>query len=169
LAPKAAMIAMLVNPFSPDTAPELRDVQAAAQANKLQLKLFNASTPAELEAAFAAMASQRPDALLIGADPFYVNQRKYIVERIARIGLIAVYPIREFVEAGGLVSYGTNISNTFRQAGIYVGRILKGAKPADLPVVQPTTFELVINLKSAKAQGIDIPPTLHARSDEVIE
>jgi putative ABC transport system substrate-binding protein len=169
LAPKAAVVAMLVNPYGPDTAPEIRDVQATAQANNLQLRLLNASTPAELDAAFAAIAAQRPDALLIGGDPFYVIQRLNIVAQVARTGLVAVYPFREFVEAGGLISYGTSIANSTRQAGIYVGRILKGAKPADLPVMQPTTFELVINLKTAQTQGIDVPPTLHARSDEVIE
>jgi len=166
LVPKASVVDMLVNPHSPDAAPEIRDVQAAAQANGLQLRLLNASTPAELEAAFAAIDAQRPDALLVGADPFYVVQRQSVV---ARAGLVAVYPVREFTEAGGLISYGTNIANSYRQAGIYAGRILKGSKPAELPVVQPTTFELVINLKTAKAMNFDIPPNLHARSDEVIE
>jgi putative ABC transport system substrate-binding protein len=169
LVPKAAVVAMLVNPHSPDTAPEVRDVQVAAQANGLQLRLVNASTPAELDEAFAALAAQRPDALLIGSDPFYLVQRQKIVAQVASVGLAAVYPIRDFTDAGGLMSYGTNIPNSYRQAGIYAGRILKGAKPADLPVVQPTTFELVINLKTAKAMNFDIPPVLHARSDDVIE
>jgi putative ABC transport system substrate-binding protein len=152
-----------------DAAPEIRDVQAAAQANGLQLRLLSASTPAELETAFASIGTNRPDALLIGGDPFFLIQRQYIAAQVARVGLVGVYPMREFVEAGGLISYGSNIPNSYRQAGIYVGRILKGAKPADLPVMQPTTFELVINLKTARTQGIDIPPSLHARSDEVIE
>jgi putative tryptophan/tyrosine transport system substrate-binding protein len=169
LAPRASVVAMLVNPHSPDSPPEIRDVQAAASANGLQLRLLNASTPAELDAAFAALDAQRPDALLIGADPFLFVQRHKIVAQAARSGLVAVYPIREFVEAGGLISYGASIANSFRQAGIYVGRILKGAKPADLPVVQPTTFELVVNIKTARAQGIDIPASLHVRSDEVME
>jgi putative tryptophan/tyrosine transport system substrate-binding protein len=169
LVPSATVVALLHNQFSPDAAPEIRDVQAAAQANRLQLRLLNASTPAELEAAFASINIQRPDALLIGGDPFFLVQRQYIAEQLTRLRLPAVYPIREMVEAGGLISYGASIPNSYRQAGIYVGRILKGAKPADLPVMQPTTFELVINLKAAQAQGIDIPPTLHARSDEVIE
>jgi putative ABC transport system substrate-binding protein len=169
LVPKASIVAMLVNPHSPDAAPEIRDVQTAALANGLQIRLLNASNPAELDASFAAIRAQRPDALLVGADPFLMLQRQNIAAQVARTGLVAVYPIREFVEAGGLISYGTSIPNSYRQAGIYVGRILKGAKPADLPVVQPTTFELVINIKAAKAQGIDIPPNLHARSDEVIE
>jgi putative ABC transport system substrate-binding protein len=169
LVPKAKVVAMLVNPRGPDTAPEIRDVQATAQANNLQLRLLNAATPAELDAAFSALSVQRPDALLIGADPFYVDQRQNIVAQVARSGLVTVYALREYVQAGGLISYGPNIANSYRQAGIYAGRILKGAKPAELPVVQPTTFELVINLKTARTQGIDIPPNLHARSDEVIE
>jgi putative tryptophan/tyrosine transport system substrate-binding protein len=169
LAPKAAVIAMLVNPISPDAVPEIRDVQATAQAMGLQLKMFNASTPSELNAAFAAIAEQRPDALLVGSDPFLLLQREELVALTARLRIPSVYPFREFAAAGGLVSYGTNIANAYRQAGIYAGRILKGAIPADLPVMQPTTFELVINLKTAKTLGLDIPPTLHARSDEVIE
>jgi putative ABC transport system substrate-binding protein len=169
LAPKASVVAMLVNPHSPDSPPEIRDVQIAASANGLQLRLFHVSTLPELDAAFVALDAHRPHALLIGADPFLYVQRHRIIAHVARSGLVAVYPIREFVEAGGLVSYGASIANSFRQAGIYVGRILKGARPADLPVVQPTTFELVVNLKAATVQGIDIPPSLHARSDEVIE
>jgi putative ABC transport system substrate-binding protein len=169
LAPKATAIAMLINPHSPDAEPEIRDVQAAAQANGLELRLHTASTPAEVDSALAAIAAQRPDGLLIGADPFFLVQRQAIAAQVARAHVLTIYPIREFVEAGGLISYGTNIPNAYRQAGIYAGRILKGAKPSDLPVVQPATFELVINLKAAKAQGFDIPPNLHARADEVIE
>ena len=131
--------------------------------------MLNASTPGEIDAAFASLGRQHPDALLVGGDPFYMARREDIVRFAARSGLPAVYPFREFTEAGGLLSYGTNIANSYRQAGIYAGRILGGANPRDLPVVQPTTFELVINLKTAKALGFDIPPTLHARSDEVIE
>jgi putative ABC transport system substrate-binding protein len=169
LVPKAFIVAMLVNPDSPDAVPEIRDVQAAAQANNLQLRLINAKTPTEIDNAFASIEAQRPDALLIGGDPFYLVERQKIVDQVARVGLVAVYPIRDFADAGGLISYGTNIPNSYRQGGIYAGRILKGAKPADLPVVQPTTFELVINLKAAKAMNFDIPPLLHARSDDVIE
>jgi putative tryptophan/tyrosine transport system substrate-binding protein len=169
LAPKAAVIAMLVNPFSPDAVPEIRDVQATAQAIGLQLRMYNASTPNELNSALTAVAEQRPDALLVGSDPFFLVVREELVALVARLAIPAIYPFREFPEAGGLVSYGTNIATAYRQAGIYTGRILKGAKPADLPVLQPTTFELVINLRTAKALGFDIPATLHARSDEVIE
>ena len=169
LVPKASVVAMLANPLSPDAVPEIREVQAVAQSNGLQLRMLNASTPEEIEAAFASLAGQHPDALLVGGDPFYMARREDIVRFAARSGLPAVYPFREFTEAGGLISYGTNLANSYRQAGIYAGRILSGVKPGDLPVMQPTTFELVINLKAAKALGVDIPPTLHARSDEVIE
>jgi putative ABC transport system substrate-binding protein len=169
LAPKAIAVAMLANPFSPDAAPEIRDVQAAAQANGLQVKMYTASTQTELGVAFNAISAQRPDALLVGSDPFFVIRREEVVALAARLGVPAIYPFREFVESGGLISYGTNIASAYRGAGIYTGRILKGANPADLPVVQPTKFELVINLKTANTLGMDIPPTLHARSDEVIE
>jgi putative ABC transport system substrate-binding protein len=169
LAPKATAVAVLVNPFSPDAVPEIRDVQAAAQAIGLELKMFNASTPGEIDGAFAAIAAQPPQGLLVGSDPFLLLRRDQVIASAAGLRIPAVYPFREFAASGGLLSYGTNIANTYRQAGIYAGRILKGAKPAELPVMQPTTFELVINLKTAKALGFDIPPTLHARSDEVIE
>jgi putative tryptophan/tyrosine transport system substrate-binding protein len=169
VAPKSSVIAMLVNPLTPDAVPEIRSVQAAAQSLGLQLRMFNASTPTEVNAAFAAMVEQRPGALLVGTDPFFVDRRKEIVALAAQAGIPAIYPFREFAEAGGLVSYGTNIANSYRQAGIYVGRVLKGAKPADLPVMQPTTFELVINARTARTLGIEIPVTLHVRSDEVIE
>jgi putative tryptophan/tyrosine transport system substrate-binding protein len=169
LAPKAAVVTLLANPFSPDAVPEIRDVQAAAQANGLQLKLFNASTPTEVEAAFSTIAKERPDALLVGSDPFFLSRREELLALVAKLGIPAIYPFREFAASGGLISYGANIANSYRQAGIYAGRILKGANPAELPVMQPTKFELVINLKAAKALGIDIPPMLHARADEVME
>jgi putative ABC transport system substrate-binding protein len=166
-----ALAAELVRryPLSPDAAPEIRDVQAAAHANGLQLRMFNASTPDGVDAALVSVAQQRPDALIVGTDPFFVVRREEIVAEIARVGIAAIYPFREFTEVGGLISYGANIANTYRQAGIYGDRMLEGTKPADLPVVQPTTFELVINLKTAKALGFDVPATLYARSDEVIE
>jgi putative ABC transport system substrate-binding protein len=169
LAPKMKVVPVLVNPTSPDAVPELRDVQGAAQAMGLELRVFQASTPSEIEAAFTALAQQRADALLVGSDPFFVIQREQLVASAARLGVPTIYPFREFTAVGGLISYGTNIAQAYRQAGIYTGRILKGDKAADLPVMQPTTFELVINLKAARALGIDIPATLHARSDEVIE
>jgi putative ABC transport system substrate-binding protein len=169
LAPKMRLIPMLVNAASPDALPELRDVQSATQAMGLELQVVSARTPEEIDSAFAAFAQQRPDALLIGSDPFFVIRREQLVAAAARLKVPTVYPFREFTAAGGLMSYGTNIANAYRQAGIYSGRILKGDKAADLPVMQPTTFELVINLKAAKELGLDLPATLHARSDEVIE
>jgi putative ABC transport system substrate-binding protein len=169
LAPKASVIAMLVNPISPDSVLEIGPARIAAQSLGWQLAMFNASTPSEIETLFTAIAERRPDALLVASDPFFLNQRTDIVARAARLRIPAIYPFRDFAAAGGLISYGTNIANSYRQAGIYAGRILKGEKPADLPVMQPTTFELVVNLKTAATLGIDIPATLHARSDEVIE
>jgi putative tryptophan/tyrosine transport system substrate-binding protein len=168
LLPKASAIAMLVNPLSPDAAPELRDVQAAAKANKLELNLLNASTPGEISTAFAGLKDHRP-ALLVGSDPFFVNRRDEIVELANSFRIPAIYPFREFPDSGGLMSYGTNIPKVNHDAGIYAGRILKGEKPSNLPVLQPTTFELVVNLKTARAAGIEVPPTLLARADEVIE
>jgi putative ABC transport system substrate-binding protein len=144
-------------------------VQAAAQAMGLELRIFNATTSDEIDAAFAALAQQRPDVLLVGSDPFLLVRREQLIVSAARLGVPAIYPFREFAAAGGLISYGTNIAAAYRQAGIYTGRILKGDKSTDLPVMQPTTFELVINLSTARALAIDIPATLHARSDEVIE
>ena len=168
-APKATDVAMLVNPLSPDAPPEIRDIQAAAQANGFKITLLNASTLDELKTAVATLADHRSSALLVGADPFFMVRREQIVALVAQQKIPAVYPFREFADAGGLMSYGTNIANAYRQSGIYAGRILKGAKPADLPVLNPTSFELVVNLKAAQTIGLDIPPALHARSDEVIE
>jgi putative ABC transport system substrate-binding protein len=169
LAVKSSVIAMLVNPLTPDAVPEIGSVQAAAQSLGLQLRMFNASTSSDISRAFTAIAEERLGALLVGTDPFFVDRRAELVARVAQLRVPAIYPFREFAAAGGLVSYGSNLANAYRQAGIYAGRILKGAKPSDLPVLQPTTFELVINLKTAKALGLDIPPTLLARADEVIE
>ena len=169
LSPKTSTVAMLVNPVSPDTISEIRSVQTGALALGIKLAMFNASTPNEIEAAFNGIAEQRPDALLIGGDPFFLGQSTEIVARAGRLSLPTIYPFREFVVAGGLISYGANIPNSYRQAGIYAGKILKGANPAELPVMQPATFELVINLKTASALHIDIPATLHARSEEVID
>jgi putative tryptophan/tyrosine transport system substrate-binding protein len=169
LAPKATTIAFLVNPVSPDAVPEIRDVQTAARALGLELRMFNAATLPQIDAAFADMAVAHFDGLLVGTDPFFVQRRQEIVARAAHLKVPAVYPFRDYPESGGLISYGANIANSYRQAGIYAGRMLKGSKPADLPVMQPNAFELVINLKAAEASGFEIPPTLHARSDEVIE
>jgi ABC-type uncharacterized transport system substrate-binding protein len=169
LTPNSSLIAMLVNPKTPDAVPEIGSVQMAAQSLGLQLRMFNASTLNEIDAAFAAMAEQRLRALLVGVDPFFVDRRAELVARVAELRIPAVYPFREFAVAGGLISYGSNIADAYRQAGIYAGRILKGAKPAELPVMQPTKFELVINLKTAKTIGLDVPDRLLALADEVIE
>jgi putative ABC transport system substrate-binding protein len=160
ISPKASVIAMLANPLSPDAIPEIGSVQAGAQSLGLRLAMYNASTAREIEVAFAAIA---------GTDPFFTDQRADIAARAAGLKIPAIYPFREFAAAGGLISYGTNIASSYRQAGIYAGRILKGAKPADLPVMQPTTFEPVINLKTAKTLGLTVPDKLIALADEVLE
>ena len=169
LAPKASVIAMLVNPVSPDTAPEIGAVQEMAQQRGLQLRIVNASSLGEVAAAVAALAEKRPHALLVASDPFYLTRPDEIVASVAPLELPAIYPFREFAAAGGLLSYGANRAISYRQAGAYAGRILKGTKTVDLPVMQPTTFELVINLKTAKALGLEISPILLVRADEVIE
>jgi putative ABC transport system substrate-binding protein len=169
LAPKASRVAMLANQISPDAAPEIGPVQSAAQSMGLQLSIFDAGTPAEIESAFAKIAKHSPDAFIIGTDSFLLSRREQIVAGAQHLNVPAIYPFRDFAVAGGLISYGTNIPNAYRQAGIYAGRILKGDKPGELPVMQPTTFELVLNLKAARQLGFDFPATLHARSDEVIE
>jgi putative ABC transport system substrate-binding protein len=167
--PKASVVAMLANPLSPDAIPEIGSVQEAAQKLKIELAMFNASTPGEFDTAFAAIARRKPDGLIIGTDPFFINRRADIVARVAELRIPTIYPFREFAAEGGLISYGSNIAGAYRQAGIYAGRILKGAKPAELPVMQPTTFDLVINLRTASNLGIDVPVTLHAQSSEVID
>jgi putative tryptophan/tyrosine transport system substrate-binding protein len=169
IVPKTSVIAMLVNPVSPDAAPEIRDVQGAAQVNRIKLNIFNASSPSDLDTAFRSLAERRADALLVGSDPFFTNQHREIATSAGRLGIPTIYPFREFAEAGGLISYGTNIARVFREAGVYAARILRGTDPADLPVVQPTTFELVVNLKTAKALGLTVPDKLLALADEVIE
>jgi putative tryptophan/tyrosine transport system substrate-binding protein len=170
LVPTAKRVAVLLNPAEPTiAAANLRDVEGAASAVALQIRVFNASTIAEIDTAFAALASERPDALFISGGPFFVNRRVQIAHLATRYALPAIASQRLYPEAGGLVSYGASVTDAHRQAGVYVGRILKGAKPADLPVVQSTKFELVINLSTARALGIEVPPNLLARADEVIE
>jgi putative ABC transport system substrate-binding protein len=169
VAPKAAVVAMLANPISPDAVPEIGSVQAAAQSMGVELAMFNVSAVSEFATTFAAIAQRRPDAVLVGTDPLFVNQRDEIVARANPLRLPTIYPFREYAASGGLISYGSSIPNAYRQAGIYAGRILKGEKPAELAVQQPTTFELVINLKTGRALSLELPPTLLARADEVIE
>ena len=160
---------MLVNPTFPNTEMEVRDVQATAIANGRELRTFNASTVTEIDGAFAALADQRAEALIVASDPFFTTRPDQFAALAARHGILAIYPFREFVAAGGLMSYGASLAGAYREIGRYAGRILKGEKPADLPVIQPTTFEMVINLKTAKGLGLAVPPMLHARADEVIE
>jgi putative ABC transport system substrate-binding protein len=169
LLPQATVIAVLVNSSFPDAADQLRDVQEAARTLGLRIRVLNASTESEIDTGFATLAQQRADALVLAADPFFTARRKRIVALAARHAIPAIYDLREWTAAGGLISYGTDLADAFRQTGIYTGKILKGTKPADLPVMQSTKFELVINLKTTKALGLEIPPTLLARADEVIE
>jgi putative ABC transport system substrate-binding protein len=169
LVPHAGVIGMLVNPNFQGTDSIINDMQVAARALHLELKLLNASSDYEFETAIASVVELRAGALVVASDPFFISQRDRIVTLAAQHAVPAIYQFREFAAAGGLMSYGTNLANGYRQVGIYVGRICKGEKPADLPVVQPTKFELVINLKTAKALGLELPPTLLARADEVIE
>ena len=145
-----------------DAETTLRDVEAAARAMGLQIQVLNASTSREIDAAFATLARERPDALFVGSDPFFTSRRVQLVTLAAHHAIPATYRSREFAEAGGLMSYGANITDAYRQAGVYAGRILKGAKPADLPVVQSTKFELVINPQTAKMLGLTVPPSLLA-------
>jgi putative ABC transport system substrate-binding protein len=168
LVPKAAVLGLLVNPSNPNSDPDIRDVQAAADAFGLRLAVLTASTEGELEMAFAAAAQQQLGALLVGVDTLFRNRREHIVALAARHAVPAIYERRDFVDAGGLMSYGT-IDDDGRQIGIYIARILKGAKPADLPVQQPTKFQFVLNLKTAKALRLEVPTSILLRTDEVIE
>ncbi len=169
LVPNATLIGMLVNPTMPSAAPQVKQAHEAASALGLQIRTLSADSERGFEAAFKALAELRADALLVAVDPLFDSHPQQLVKLAARHAVPAVYNVREFVAAGGLMSYGASIADAYRQAGIYVGRILKGEKPADLPVQLPTKFELVINLKTAKALGLTIPPTLLATADEVIE
>jgi putative ABC transport system substrate-binding protein len=172
LVPTAGKIAALLNPKSPNFATQSIDMQAAARAIGQQIHLLSAGNESEIDAAFAALATlaqQGVVALAVGADPFFANRREQLVALAARYGIPAIYEWRELAAAGGLISYGISITGAYREAGIYVARILKGEKPADLPVIQPTKFELVINLKTAKALGLDVPDGVLALADEVIE
>jgi putative ABC transport system substrate-binding protein len=169
LLPDARMIAMLVNPDNPSAEPDTKDVQAAASAIGKQIRVLEASSEQEIDLAFETLVQQRPDALLVGHDPFFNSSREQLVALAARHAVPAIYEFREFVLAGGLMSYGNIIADNYRQAGIYAGRILKGEKPADLPVQQATKFELMINLPLARTLGIEIPRSILLRADEVIE
>jgi len=169
LVPAAVRVGLLVNPRVPQTETVTRDVAAAASAIGLQIDVVEASESREIEAAFRTLVRNRADALVIGADPFFASRRLQLATLATRHAIPAIFNIREYAEAGGLMSYGTSLIETYRQVGIYTGKILKGAKPADLPVEQSSKFELIINLPTARALGLEVPPTLLARADEVIE
>jgi putative tryptophan/tyrosine transport system substrate-binding protein len=169
LIPQARVIALLVNPNNPATESLIRDVQEAARANGLRLDILKAGTESEIDTAFATLVQLHASALVVAAESFFFSRRDQFVALAARHAVPAIYEWREFAVAGGLISYGTSLTGLWRQAGIYAGKILQGAKPADLPVQQPTTFELVVNLNTAKALGLTVPPSILARADEVIE
>jgi putative ABC transport system substrate-binding protein len=147
----------------------LRDVEVAARSIGLQLKVLNASTSGEINAAFVTLTREQPDALFVGGDAFFFTRRVQLVNLASRRGVPATYSSRDFAEVGGLMSYGTNLTDAFRQAGVYAGRILKGTKPVELPVAQSSKFELVINHETARMLGLAVPPSLLATADEVIE
>ena len=167
--PTASTFAWLVNPTNPYGAAEAKEVQAAGRALRLELVILNASTERDIDAAFETLVQQRIGALTVGADAFFYLQREKLAALAARYAVPAIYQFREYAEAGGLMSYGNNVIEAYRLVGGYVGRILKGEKPAEMPVMQPTKFEFVINLKAARALKVDIPPTLLALATEVIE
>jgi putative ABC transport system substrate-binding protein len=169
LLPNAATIAVLVNPGTPGADSQLTEAETAARAVARKIHILKANSEPELDNAFATLAKARAEALLVAADPFFNAHRQQIVALAARYAIPAIYEFREFAAAGGLMSYGISLADAYRQIGLYTGKILNGANPADLPVVQPTKFELVVNLKAAHALGITVPPTLLARADEVIE
>jgi putative ABC transport system substrate-binding protein len=170
LVPAVVRVAVLVNPDDTQITPLiLRDVEAAARSMGLQIQVVRASTSREINAAFASFARERPDALFLGADPFFTTRRMQLTHLASRHAIPTVYSVRDYVEAGGLMSYGTNVTDAWRQVGVYAGRILKGAKPADLPVVQTNKFELVINAQAATMLGLAVPSSLLATADEVIE
>ena len=168
LVPKAAVLAYLVNPSNPSGKLELKEALATAETLGIRLHVLNASTEGELDEAFATLVKVRANGLVVAGEPFFDSQRERIVALAARHAVAASYAWRENVVAGGLMSYGNSLTESYRQAGIYAGRVLKGEKPADLPVMQPTKFELVINMKTAKALGLTIPQSLLLRADEVI-
>jgi putative ABC transport system substrate-binding protein len=169
LLPREAAITMLINPNNPNFATQSRDLPEAARAMGVQISTLKAANDSEIEQAFATLEKQRPGALFVASDPFFNSRRELLVAQVVSLTIPAIFHQREFVTAGGLISYGSSATDMYRRAAGYVARILRGDKPADLPVLQPVKFELVINLKAAKAFGIDVAPSLLAAADEVIE
>jgi putative ABC transport system substrate-binding protein len=169
LLPKARDVALMVNPNTPSAADQVRDAEAAARAAGVRLQILRAGSDAEIEAGFATLARTKPDALLIGTDAFFNVRHKRFVALAAAQRLPAAYEQRNAVAEGGLMSYGPDIDDAYRQTGVYAGRVLAGARPADLPVLQPTKFELVLNLGTARALGLAVPQALRLRADEVVE
>ena len=169
LVPRVGVIALLMNPNNATAERVIRDVQEAARTIGLQLHVLKASSESEIDTAFASLVQLHAGALVVGADPFLSGRREQLVALASRHAVPAIYAWREFADSGGLISYGASLTAAYRLVGTYAGKVLKGAKPADLPVQQPTTFELVINRKAAKALGLEVPPALVARADEVIE
>jgi ABC-type uncharacterized transport system substrate-binding protein len=169
LVPNAARVAVLANPANPQAETEIDNVREAARSIGRQIIALKASTASDYDDVFAAIVSERASALLVSGDPFFLTTRDQLVALAARHRLPTIYGFREFAQSGGLISYGVSVPDAYRQAGVYVGRILKGAKPEALPVLQPTKFELVINLNTARALELSVPPSLLARADEVIE
>src|SRR5262249_30019914 len=167
--PNATQIAVLVNPNTADVEAATRDFDAAAKAMGLRIEVVKAAAERDFDAAFDAIAAMHADALIVAGDPFFTSQRERIADLAARARVPLMYGLREYVAAGGLMSYGPSLAEGYRQGGRYAGQILNGAKPADLPIMQATRFELVINLRTAKALGLEIPPSALARADEVIE
>ena len=169
LVPQARVIALLVNPTNSNTKRTIQDLREAAGTKGVQLRVLEASTESEIDAAFASLAQLEAGALIVGADVAFSSRRQQLFRLAAWFGVPVIYDGRGYAEGGGLIRYGTSVTDTYRQFGIYIGKILNGAKPADLPVQQPTKFELVVNLKTAKALGLTVPPAILARADEVIE
>jgi putative ABC transport system substrate-binding protein len=169
MVPAAARVAVLGDPTFTLTESQARDAETAARAMGLQIQVLNASTSREINAAFANFVRERPDALYVGTGPFFASRRVQLALLAGHYGVPAIYGVRQFTEAGGLMSYGTSLTDAYRQMGVYTGHILKGAKPADLPVIQSTKFELSINAETARMLGLTVPPMLLATADEVIE